>query len=283
MKDNRFVTPTSLQTDILERIHEGHQGIVKCRERAKTSVWWPGMSKDIELFIGKCGKCAEFRTNQSEPLIPSELPERPWQKVATDLFFFKNNNCLLIAEFFSPWMEIAKLAGTTSDDVISQLKSIFARNGIPEVVRSNCGPQFSSNLFSKFAETCGFHQSFSSPKFPQSNGEAERAVQTIKYLLKKSNYPYLAMLFYRSTPLQNGYSPAKLFKGRKLRTTLPSLPSTLKPNWDFIENFRKIDSDLKQDQKLYQDSKHRVFDCRSCHLMVLCTLMIEIFVKKVKY
>ena len=66
IKGNRHVIPMSLQRDILERIHEGHQGIVKCRERAKTSVWWPGMSKDIELFIGKCDKCAEFRTNQTE-------------------------------------------------------------------------------------------------------------------------------------------------------------------------------------------------------------------------
>ena len=53
MKGNRLVIPTSLQRDILERIHKGHQSIVKCRERAKTSVRWPGMSKDIELFIGK--------------------------------------------------------------------------------------------------------------------------------------------------------------------------------------------------------------------------------------
>ena len=86
MKGNRLVIPMSLLRDILERNHEGHQGIVKCRERAKTSVLWPGKSKDIELFIGKCDKCAEFRTNQTEPLIPSELPERPWQKVGTDCF-----------------------------------------------------------------------------------------------------------------------------------------------------------------------------------------------------
>ena len=48
--------------------------------------------------------------------------------------------------------------------------------------------------------------------------------------------------------------------GRKLRTTLPSLPNTLKPNWDFIENFRKIDSEFKQNQKLYHDRRHRAND-----------------------
>ena len=92
--------PLSLQRDILERIHRGHQGIVKCRKQAKTSIWWPGVSQDIELFISKCDKCVEFRTNQTEPLIPSEIPEQPWQKVATDFFFFKNNNYLLIVDLF---------------------------------------------------------------------------------------------------------------------------------------------------------------------------------------
>ena len=71
---------------------------------------------------------------------------------------------------------------------------------------------------------------FSNPRFPQNNGKAERAVQISKNLLKKSNDPYLAMLSYCSTPLQNGYSPAELFMGHKLRTTLPSLPNILKPN-----------------------------------------------------
>ena len=68
------------------------------------------------------------------------------------------------------------------------------------------------------------------------------------------------MLSYRSTPQQNRYSPAELFMGRKLHTILPSLPSTLKPNWASIENFQKIDSELKQHQRPYHDRRHCVFD-----------------------
>ena len=52
-------------------------------------------------------------------------------------------------------------------------------------------------------------------------------------LLKKSTDPYLALLCYRSTPLQNGFSSAELLMGRKLRIRLPTLPSNLDPGWDF--------------------------------------------------
>lgn len=68
----------------------------------------------------------------------------------------------------------------------------------------------------------------SSPKYPQGNAEAECAVQTVKGLLKKSE-SYLALLAYKSTPLHNGYSPAQLLMGRRLRTTVPILPALLEP------------------------------------------------------
>ncbi len=62
----------------------------------------------------------------------------------------------------------------------------------------------------------------SSPHFPQSNGEAERAVPTIKNLPKKSCDPYLALMAYRAAPLANGYSPSELLMGRKPQLSLKS-------------------------------------------------------------
>ena len=99
VKGSRLVIP-HLCVEMLEPIHEGHQGIAKCRERAKTSIWRPGISNDVENFVNNCVKCAEFRPNHTEFLILSELPERPWQKVGMDLFVYNNTKYLLVVDYF---------------------------------------------------------------------------------------------------------------------------------------------------------------------------------------
>ena len=127
-----------------------------------------------------------------EPFIPSPLPNLPWQKIGTDLFEWDKATYLLIIDYYSRWIEIAKLTGLSANSVINHTKSIFARYGIPETVVSDNGPQFSSEAYAQFALEYGFKHTTSSPKHPQGNGEAERGVQTIKNLLKKEGDPYLA-------------------------------------------------------------------------------------------
>lgn len=141
------------------------------------------------------------REHSLQCMIPSPLPELPWQKVATDLFEWKQQSYLLIVDYYSRFIEIARLNGLTASEVITRTKSIFTRQGIPETVVSDNGPQYSSEAYKTFAEDYQFKHVTSSPYFPQSNGEAERAVRTIKDLLKKSGESHLALLAYRSTPL----------------------------------------------------------------------------------
>ena len=134
-------------------------------------------------------------------------------------------------------------------DVINHLKSIFARHGIPNEVISDNGPQYSSQLFKQFAQNYNFTHKTSSPKFPQSNGEAERAVKTIKDILLKNEDPYLGLLAYRTTGLHSGVSPAELSMGRKLRTTLPALPALLFPKLPNHLTFQRKEDLHKEQQK----------------------------------
>ena len=89
LRGDRIVIPSCLQEDILQHLHQGHQGIVKCKLRARNSVWWPGISTQIDKVIRKCQTCSQNLPTRSEPLIPTQLPQRPWEKVGSDLFELK--------------------------------------------------------------------------------------------------------------------------------------------------------------------------------------------------
>ena len=173
LKGSRLVIPVAMQKTTLGKIHEGHQGIAKCRERAKQSVWGPGLSKQIEDLVDKCDKCSKERQHRVEPMIPSDVPERPWRTVGSDLFELNGSNYLLVVDYLSAFVEIVKLNNISSASILNNLKSIFARHGIPEIVVTDYGPQYSSQTFTAFADAHGFTHRTSSPRYPQSNGVSE--------------------------------------------------------------------------------------------------------------
>jgi hypothetical protein len=76
-KGTRIVITHSLQNEILNRVHDGHHAIVKCRERARLSVWWLGLSSQLEAVVKNCQKCIEHTNDHAEPLLPTEFPKRP--------------------------------------------------------------------------------------------------------------------------------------------------------------------------------------------------------------
>ena len=118
-------------------------------------------------------------------------------------------------------------------------------------------PQFSAEEFNKVARKYGFHHKPSSPKFPQSNGEAERAVKTVKTIWNKSNNISLELLAYRSTPLENRYSPAQQLMGRNIRTTVPIIPKELYPHLPDHSKLQKKEREMKERLKKNFDSHHK--------------------------
>lgn len=258
LKGSRIIIPSSMRLEMLDCIHSAHQGITKCRQRAKTSVWWPGLSKQVEDMVRSCRKCIEQQNPRPEPMIPSAIPERPWQVIGTDLFYLKGIQYLLVVDYFSRYVEVSPLLSSqTSPEIVRALKSVFARHGIPETVRSDNGPQYDAAVFAKFAKDWNFNHVTSSPKYAQSNGEVERAVQTVKNLITKAEDPAKALLAYRSTPLECNHSPAELLFGRKIRSNIPTIPSQLQPQWPDLAKLRASEEDSKVQQCAYYNARHR--------------------------
>lgn len=108
------------------------------------------------------------------------------KKVGTDLFQLNGKDFLVVINYYSNYPEIEQLRYTTANDVIHHMKCIFTRHGIPLIVQSDNGPQYSSREFRLFAEQYGFKHTTSSPLYPKANGKAEKGVQIVERLLKKA-------------------------------------------------------------------------------------------------
>ena len=230
-KGSKLIIPKSMQQKMLDIVHESHLGMVKCKSRARECMYLPGMAAQIEDKVSHCHICAEVQnSNPKEPMTCPELPNRPWSKIASDIFEYQQNHYLLTVDYYSKWPEITILKDLSSRQVINSLKSMYSKYGIPDELISDNGPQYASKEFKDFVNEYGFMHTTSSPLYPKSNGQAERMVQTVKRILKKNKDPYKALMDYRNTEIQGlGQSPAQLFLGRRLKTTLPTSADLLRP------------------------------------------------------
>ena len=261
LRGRRIVIPPRLRADVLRRLHDGHQGITKTRANAASSVWWPGISQDITRVVRNCAMCEKYRRERIEPMKGTEFPEWPWSRVGIDFFQHKDKHYLLAVDYFSRDLEISQVSkNVNTAQTILQLKRIFSQYGIPDILFSDNGPQFDSREFTTFSTDWQFQHITSSPRYPQSNGEVERAVQTMKTVLNKSSDEYLALLNYRDTPLHHGYSPAQLSMGRKLRTRVPCHPDELKPETPDYDHIRRKEKEYRAKMKFDYDHRHKVVE-----------------------
>ena len=137
LKSSRVVIPSSMGLEVLDKIHKGHQGITKCRERAKQAVWWPGLSKQIQDMVENCRVCLQHKVNHPEPLNPTPFPERPWQELGADFVQCQSRDYLIVVDYYSRYIEVAAMTkNKKGSEVVRTLKSIFARHGIPEKLDS---------------------------------------------------------------------------------------------------------------------------------------------------
>ena len=245
LRGPRVVIPASMRKEMKERVHCGHVGINSSIRKAKDLIFWPGMSKEIRQFVESCSVCVSMPDQQpKEPLIVHEIPSRPWEKVATDLFTVNNKNYLITVDYFSNFFEIDYLPDTTSDTVIKKLKQHFARHGTPVTVISDGGPQYTSEIFKTFSEKWGFTHTTSTPGNPQSNGCAESHVKIAKKLMIKSakakEDQYLALLHWRNTPTEGlTSSPVQRLMGRRTQTPLPTSEQLLQPLFNTVKSHKE--------------------------------------------
>ena len=166
---------------ILTQLHESHQGSVRTKQRARLIVYWPGLDNDIDNIILACKQCQEhLPSNPREPITIKPRPGRPFQELAADFCSYASQDFLILVDCHSDWPDVIHMGhNTTTLRLITALKKDFCRSGVPDILWSDQGPQFTSKIFQDFSKEWGFQHITSSPHYPQSNGKIEATVKSM--------------------------------------------------------------------------------------------------------
>ena len=194
------------------------------------TVFWPDMTKDIEELVSSCEKCMKYQSKQpKEPMQTRDVPFLPCQTAASDILEHKNQNYLVVIDYYSKYIEALQLKGKASQDVIQGLKEIFSRHEYPQTLVADNKP-YNSRALRQFAYRCGMQITTVSPTYNQSNGLAEKAVHIVKNMLRKGGNLNEEPMEYRNTPISNfPYSPNQMLFSRQVRTQVPVHPVMLEP------------------------------------------------------
>lgn len=188
------------------------------------------------------------------------MPYKPWEVVGTDLFQFNRKTYLIVIDYFSKFIETGIVEKLDAIHTINLLKSIFARHGIPKVIPSDNGTNYSSEQFKVFAKSWNIKHVTS--LHAQSNGMVERCMQTYKNMMRKAEHdnkdPYFCILEYRTIPVHvNIPSPANLVFNREIKSLLPRF-EIFKKEGGIVERTRSNLKERQVQQKEYYDRSSKV-------------------------
>lgn len=246
MMNDRVYVPPALRGAVLAKLHAAHNGISLTKQLARKHVYWPDITKDIENLIRSCTACIQTsKTPIKAPLASWNKSMNPGDRVHMDFAGpLLGQMLLVIVDSCSKWLDVKVLLKANSRNTIRAFERYVADNGLPRLLVTDNGSQFSSNEFEQFCKRHGIKHMKSPVYHPQSNGQAERMVDVVKRFVKKNILrfgPNMNMedcmneflLGYRSTPstaTPENVSPAVAHIGRDLRNSLDLLKPQLERN-----------------------------------------------------
>ena len=137
-----IVIPPSLRPTCPSALHAAHQGNSAMTAKAEASIFWPGITNEIQATRAKCTHCNRMAPSQAAlPPTPPTLPAYPFQCICADYFHYKGHTYLLIVDRYSNW-PIVERDKDGATGLIKTLRRTFATYGIPDELSSDGGPEF---------------------------------------------------------------------------------------------------------------------------------------------
>ncbi|XP_068242408.1 uncharacterized protein [Palaemon carinicauda] len=240
----QLVIPERYRSKLLILAHgnnlAGHFGVRKTFQKLSEHFFWPGMRRDVKRHVLSCKVCQLVgKPNQKipkAPLIPIPSVGEPFREVIIDLVGplprtrGGHEYILTMIDRMSRFPEAVPLRSIRGEKIVKALAGFFTRFGIPKIIQSDCGTNFTSRYFKRKMNELGINHVTYSPYHPESQGQVEQFHQTLKSILRKfcletgcewdKEIPY-ALFAIRSTPNETlGFSPFQLIFGHCVRGPL---------------------------------------------------------------
>ncbi|XP_058828320.1 uncharacterized protein K02A2.6-like [Topomyia yanbarensis] len=231
MRGIRVYIPPNLRVKVLAELHSTHFGTSRLKTLARGYVWWERIDLHIEEMVRNCSYCQSTRAEPAKvPTHCWESPSRPFDRIHVDFAGpFKNTYFIVLVDAYTKWPEVRIFNNITTTTTIQVCREYFATYGIPSVMVSDHGVQFTSEEFQKFLKMNGVYHKMGAPYHPSTNGQAERFVQTFKAKLKSLQCDRSTihaelcniLLVYRKTiHPATGKSPSMMLYNRQIRSRL---------------------------------------------------------------
>lgn len=252
----QIIVPHVYRETVLELLHgnpvTGHMSPDKVVKRAQQFCYWPFMSRDIKKWCEKCIPCDARRSpvpHQRAPMKTIAATE-PFQKVAADILELPitshgNRYVLVAQDYFSKYVNLYAMPDQRAVTVAKCLfENYICEHGIPQVLHTDQGRQFESELLKHLCQMLGIQKTRTSPYHPQCDGMVERFNRTLidqmaKTLLQQPGewddcLNQVALAYNTSPHSTTGFTPFFLIHGFEARMpaniVLPDSAPSLGPN-----------------------------------------------------
>jgi transposase InsO family protein len=190
---------SDLRLLLLHDVHDatiaGHLGFDKTYAALRRFAFWPQMSADTRRYVESCSSCQRNKAVRRLPaglLRPLAIPEQRWDTVTMD---FVTKLPMTSRKFDAITVFVDKLSkqvhfapSRTTDSAVDVANCFFANifrlHGMPSTIVSDRDSKFSSIFWRRMQERLGTKLAMSSSFHPQTDGQSERAIQTLKTMLR---------------------------------------------------------------------------------------------------
>ena len=226
LKGHHIVIPSELCNQLLNVIHESHLGICKTLDRARTSIFWPGITNAVKALLSQCRVCVQHQDKQPSESIVSDPKLKPWTSLSINNFEYKGRHYPIILDRCTKFVVVKHVHSYDAGTTVKTMCEVFSEFGLPENICHDRGRNFLSNQFTQFLNDLGIDLTFCIV-YHHSSNPAEHAIRNVKNLMKhcgSTNKPWhISLLEYLATPLSTGLPSPAAMMGRDFRGLLPHL------------------------------------------------------------